>query len=215
MKRPFFKRHLKKETTFFPVLKEMSGVMLVASDLMVEFIKNYDHATAPGYFKRIKEEEKKGDVLSNLIFEELNKTFITPFDREDINRLASYMDDVTDSINSCAKRLVLYNPKKVPDQAVELANLIHDGAVCIGKAVDELEILKRTAKKINTYCDELHDIENKADDVYEHFVQDLFEQEADGIELVKIKEIVNELEKTTDVEENVGKIIKTIMVKYA
>ena len=81
--------------------------------------------------------------------------------------------------------------------------------------MDELEILKRTAKKINTYCDELHDIENKADDVYEHFVQDLFEQEADGIELVKIKEIVNELEKTTDVEENVGKIIKTIMVKYA
>jgi hypothetical protein len=125
------------------------------------------------------------------------------------------MDDVTDYINSCAKRIVLYNPKHLPESATELARLIKEGAVCIGKAVDELDVLKKDAKKIKEYCTELHDIENRADDVYENFIINLFEHEKDGIEIIKVKEIMYELEKATDATEYVGKIIKTIIVKYA
>lgn len=215
MNNSFFSKFTPKEPKFFPILKEMSDVMLVASDLMIEFIKNYDHETALDYYKKIKEQEKKGDVLSNKIFDLLNSTFITPFDREDINQLSNRLDDVTDYINSCAKRIVLYNPKALPERAVELASLIREGAITIGKAIDELDILKKDAKKIKSYCIELHDIENRADDVYEHFIIDLFEKEKDSIELIKIKEIMYELEKATDVAEYVGKIIKTIIVKYA
>ncbi|MDP4277352.1 MAG: DUF47 family protein [Bacteroidota bacterium] len=215
MNNSFFSKFTPKEPKFFPILKEMSDVLLVASDLMIEFIKNYDHNTAPDYYKKIKEEEHKGDTLSNRIFDELNTTFITPFDREDINHLANRLDDVTDYINSCAKRVVLYNPKKMPENALEMAGLIRDAAVCIGKAVNELDVFKKDSKKIKSYCAELHDIENKADDVYEHFIIELFEKESDSIEIIKLKEIMLELEKATDVAEYVGKIIKTIIVKYA
>ncbi|MFA7042773.1 MAG: DUF47 family protein [Bacteroidales bacterium] len=215
MNNSFFSKFTPKEPKFFPVLKEMSDVMLVASDLLIEFIRNYDHATAADYYKKIKEQEKKGDMLSNKIFDDLNTTFITPFDREDINHLAGRLDDVTDYINSCAKRMVLYNPASMPPSAGEMAALIKEGVICIGKAVDELDVLKKDAKKIKGYCQELHDIENKADDVYEHFIINLFEKEKDSIEIIKLKEIMFELEKATDVAEYVGKIIKTIIVKYA
>jgi Phosphate transport regulator (distant homolog of PhoU) len=215
MNNSFFSKFTPKEPKFFPILKDMSEVMLVASDLIIECVQKSDHESAIEYYKKIKEQERKGDTLSNRIFDELNSTFITPFDREDINHLAGRLDDVTDYINSCAKRIVLYNPKTMPSAALDLARLIREGAVCIGKAVDELDVLKKDSKKIKEYCTELHDIENRADDVYEHFIIDLFEKEKDGIEIIKLKEIMYELEKATDAAEYVGKIIKTIIVKYA
>jgi len=215
MNNSFFSKFTPKEPKFFPILKEMADVILVASDLMIECVQHNDHESAIEYYKKIKEQEKKGDVLSNRVFNELNTTFITPFDREDIHHLANRMDDVIDYINSCAKRIVLYNPKKLPESAVELAQLIREGAVCIGKTVDELDVLKKNSNKIKEYCTELHDIENRADDVYENFIIGLFETEKDGIELIKVKEIMYELEKATDAAETVGKIIKTIIVKYA
>lgn len=215
MNNSFFSKFTPKEPKFFPLLKEMADIILVASDLITECVQNSDHESAIEYYKKIKEQEKKGDALSNRVFDELNTSFITPFDREDIHRLANRLDDVTDFINSCAKRIVLYNPKRMPDSSVALARLIKEGAVCIGKAVDELDVLKKDSKKIQEYCAQLHDIENKADDVYENFLIDLFEKEKDGIELIKLKEIMYELEKATDAAEYVGKIIKTIIVKYA
>jgi len=215
MNNSFFSNFTPKEPKFFPILKEMADVMLAASDLIIECVQKCDHESAIEYYKKIKEQEKKGDVLSNRIFDELNSTFITPFDREDINHLSNRMDDVIDYINSCAKRIVLYNPKQLPESAVDLARLIREGAVCIGKAVDELDVLKKNSKKIKEYCSELHDIENRADDVYENFIIELFEKEKDGIEIIKLKEIMYELEKATDSTEYVGKIIKTIIVKYA
>jgi Phosphate transport regulator (distant homolog of PhoU) len=215
MNNSFFSKFTPKETKFFPVLKDMADVLLVASDLIIECLQNYDHDKAIEYYKKIKEQERKGDALSGKIFDDLNTTFITPFDREDINHLADRLDDVTDYINSCAKRIVLYNPKQIPASAIEMANLIKEGAICIGQAVEELDILKKNRKRITQYCTELHDIENKADDVYEHFLIDLFENQKDAVEIIKQKEIMYELEKATDAAEYVGKIIKTIIVKYA
>lgn len=215
MNNSFFSHFTPKEPKFFPILKEMSDVMLAASEIMIEFIQNYNHETAADYYKRIKEQEKKGDALSNHVFDELDSTFITPFDREDINMLANRLDDVTDYINNCAKKMVLYNPAKLPASALEMAKLIREDAVCIGKAIDELDVLKKDAKRIKLYCTELHDIENKADDVYENFIIELFEKETDSIELIKLKEIMGGLEKTTDAADYVGKIIKMIIVKNA
>ena len=211
----FFNKFMPKEPKFFSIFTEIANVMFSASELLIEFIQNYDHTTAADYYKKIKEKEREGDILSNRVFDELNTTFITPFDREDINHLAERLDDVTDRINSCAKRMLLYNPAKLPESALELAILIRQGAVCIGKTIEGLGMLKNNSKSIKGYCADLHDIENRADDVYEHFVIELFENEKDGIEIIKVKEIMNELEKATDVTEYVGKIIQTIIVKYA
>lgn len=215
MNNSFFDKFVPKEPKFFPILKEMADVILVASDLIIECVEKADHESAIEYYKKIKEQEKKGDALSAKIFDELNSTFITPFDREDIHHLADKLDDVTDYINSCAKKIVLYNPKEIPASAVEIASLVREGAISIGKAVAELDVMKKNSKKIKEYCKELKVTENKADDVYENFLIDLFENKKDAVEIIKLKEIMSELEKATDAAEHVGKIIKTIIVKYA
>ena len=211
----FLNRLTPKEPKFFPILKQMSDIISVASNLIIECLQCGTHEQRIEYYKKIKEQERAGDKLSHRIFDELNSTFITPFDREDIHSLANMLDDVIDGINNCAKRLALYNPKEIPDSAIALAQLIKESGVFIGKAIDELDILKKDAGRIKEYCNELHNIENQADDVYEHFITKMFNEEQDAVEIIKLKDIMYELEKTTDSAEYVGKIIKTIIVKYA
>jgi len=215
MNNSFFSRFTPKETKFFPLLREMSQVILIASEYVIESAKSQNHEEAVAAFRKIKEQERKGDALQNKIFDELNNTFITPFDREDINNLASTLDDVVDFINSCAKRTMLYKPKVMPESAVRLAVLVKESATIITKTVDELDILKKSTSTITEYCNQLARIEHDADDVYEHFLIDLFENEKDAIEIIKLKDILHELERATDAAESVGKIIKTIIVKYA
>lgn len=84
MNNSFLNKLTPREPKFFPLLRKMADVMLAASDIMIECVQNYSHETAIDYYKRIKDEEREGDRLSNMIFDELNTTFITPFDREDI-----------------------------------------------------------------------------------------------------------------------------------
>ena len=211
----FFSRFTPKETKFFPLFKQMSEVVDTASDLLIDCTKSESHAHHIEYYKKIKDKERQGDKLSHKIFDELNSTFITPFDREDIHNLGMFLDDVIDGINSSAKRIALYKPKALPEEATDLAKLIKECAVVLDKIMDELEYLKTNTRNIKSYCKQLHDIENKADDVYENFVIKLFEDEKDSIELFKLKEILYEMEKTTDMAEHVGKIIRTIIIKYA
>ena len=215
MKNSFFSRFAPKEGKFFPLLKKMADVLLIASDFLTECMKSDDHQKKMEYYKKVKEQERLGDKYSLKIFDELNATFITPFDREDIHNLASRMEDVIDGVNSCAKRIALYNPKRISENALQLNELLKESVVVIGKIIDEIGALKKSPQKIKTYCRDLHNLENKADDAYEHAIIDLFESESDGIELIKMKEIIHELEKTIDAAEGVGKIIKTIVVKYA
>ena len=135
MDNTFFSKFTPKEPKFFPLLKEIVAVIKNASALMAEFVEKGNHENAADYYKKIKDEERKGDALSNRIFDELNSTFITPFDREDIHHLATRMDDVTDYINSAAKRIFLYNPKEIPAAAIELVKLIQETSEWIDKAV--------------------------------------------------------------------------------
>ena len=215
MDNTIFSKFTPKERKFFPLLKDLVEVIKASSDIMLEMTEKGNVENSAEYYKRIKECERKGDDLCNKVFEELNNTFITPFDREDIHHLANKLDDVTDYINSAAKRIYLYKPLEIPAGARDLVLLIKDAAEQMEKAVMELDVLKKRRKKISEYCYELHIIENKADDVYEDFLIQLFEKQHNGVELIKQKEIMFELEKATDVAEEVGKIIKTIIVKYA
>lgn len=215
MKNSFFSRFTPKEPKFFPLLKQLSEVILASSELLVESLQHDEPAKRSDYYKRIKDLEREGDRLTHLIFDELGTTFITPLDREDIHDLASCMDDVIDGINSSAKRIVIYNPRPISESGKELSRLIREEAVYICKAMDELEGFRKKPGTLRDYCTKLHDIENQADDVYEFFITKLFQEEKDCIELIKIKEIMHELEKTTDFAERVGKILNSFIVKYA
>lgn len=215
MTNSFLNKLTPKEPKFFPLLKQLSKVISTASELLIDCLQSESREEIAKYYKKIKEQEHEGDRLSQIIFDELNSTFITPFDREDIHMLANTLDDVADGINSCAKRIMLYNPKQIPQNAIQIALLVKEAAASIEMAVEELDVLKKNPVNVKKYCRNLHDIEKQADDVYEKFIIQLFDEEKDSIEIIKLKEIVHELERITDVEEHVGKIIRTIIVKYA
>lgn len=215
MRNNIFSRLTPKEPKFFPLLSGLSDVIVEITELMIEFVTNYKPETAESYYKEIKEIERKGDKIANKIFDELNVSFITPFDREDINDLSDKMDDVSDFINSAAKRIYLYKPEQMPKAAIELVKCLRDAALLIEKSVEELSGLKTNVKSIKRYCKEIHAIENKADDIYELFLIDLFQNGTSAVEIIKEKEIMHEQERGTDAAETVSKIIKKIIVKYA
>ena len=215
MDNSFFSKFMPKEAKFYDLLKQMAEVSAEASVLMIEYVKATDYEAVIEYAKQIKAYEKKGDNTLIRIFDELNTTFITPFDREDIHSLANRLDDVMDFLNSASKKIMLYRPKQMHESATALAQLIVKASDIIMQAVTELSSIKNNAKNIRKLCNELHDIENSADEIYDEFLSDLFANEKDSIEIIKLKEIVRELENAIDAGEGVGKIIKTIIVKYA
>ena len=215
MNNSLFSRFTPKEPKFFHFLTQVSEVLMTASDLLLQSLQCSNLNGRCAFFQKIKEQERLGDQLSHKIFEELSTSFITPFDREDVHNLADCLDDVIDRVNSCAKRIAIYNPKENNPKAYELGLVVKDDAVCISKAMAELENLRRNAVVLKVRGKELHDVENKADDIYEAAIMKLFAEEKNGIELVKMKEILSELEQATDAAERVGKVLKTIIVKYA
>ncbi|MDR1810662.1 MAG: DUF47 family protein [Prevotella sp.] len=218
MKNNLFERFLPKENIFFLLLKDMASAIFTAADQMIDCVEAAslcNHQEVVNIYRQIKEQERLCDSLQNKIFEELNSSFITPFDREDIDHLSGNIDNVVDNINSCAKRIMLYNPKGMPKSAKILAGLVKQSAERLMEAIAELDDLKKNPAQITEYCQQLKNIEHEADDEYERFLIDLFENEKDSIELIKLKDILHELERATDAAETVGKIIKTIIVKYA
>lgn len=129
MKNSFFSRFTPKEPKFFPLLKQLSEVLCEASVVLIESLQHDSPTERSDYYKKIKDLEREGDRLTHLIFDELGTTFITPFDREDIHDLASCMDDVIDGINSCAKRISIYNPRPISENGKELSRLIQEEAI--------------------------------------------------------------------------------------
>ncbi|MDR2653453.1 MAG: DUF47 family protein [Prevotellaceae bacterium] len=215
MKNSIFNKFTPKETKFFPLLKSLADVANEAASQLILCVESNNSDGAQVIHQNIKDLEHQGDNLTHKIFDELNTTFITPFDREDINSLANRLDDVTDQIYSCAKRISFYKAKKLPAEATELAKQVKNATEIMQKAVAELDVLKKNPKKIAQYCSELHKLENQADEVFQKFIINLFETETDAVELIKLKEIVNVLEGITDETDHIGKIIKTIIIKYA
>jgi predicted phosphate transport protein (TIGR00153 family) len=211
----FFSKFIPQENKFYPILSNMSDNILVCSDLLIQLTQTPDKEIRKSIYQQIKALETKGDGIVGHLFNELNNTFITPFDREDINALSEEMDNVLDSMNSAAKRVVMYQPDNLPKQSTTMALLLKDACILIRSAIQGLDMMKKSPSSVKGICNQLHVIENKADDLYEHFIIDIFEREKDGIELIKLKEIMQEIERATDKADCVGKIIRTIIVKYA
>ncbi len=215
MNNSFFSNFAPKEPKFFPLFKQLAHILKDASCKLQESLNYNSPSERMDYHKKIKDLEKQGDVLVNNILDELSSTFITPFDREDIHLLTSSIDDVLDDINSCSKRIAIYNPRPISESGKQLSDILFKGAELIDAAMDELDKFRKNPSKLNSYCQSLHDLENEGDVIYEEFMIKLFEQEKDSIEIIKIKEIMQVLEHTTDAVERVGKVLRSLIVKYA
>jgi len=211
----FVKFLLPKDTKFFPLLRGQVDDIVRAADLLIKFADTADHEQRKAIYLEIKQVETECDHITDELFNELNNTFITPFDREDIHTLASQLDDVVDMINASAKRTVLYHPADMPESMRTMADHIRQMAECLHIAVCELDKVKKDPAVVRLQCRRLHELENSADDVYEKFIISLFGRESNAIELLKQVEIIQLLESTTDMAYRVADILKTIIVKYA
>lgn len=203
-----------KEKKFFPLFEQAADNLVKAAILLNKLllIDNVDDRIALG--KQIKEIENDGDHITHTIFEELNTTFITPFDREDIQTLTSTMDDVLDYINGVALKVNLFKPIQISEFSIQISELILQATREIKIAVSELKNLKYPFK-IKEACISINDIENQADDIYHNAISSFFETEKDAIELIKKNEIIQTLEKATDKAEDVSDVLKSIIVKLA
>ena len=155
--------------------------------------------------------EHKGDRVTHAIITKLNQTFITPFDREDIHRLASSLDDVLDFTNLAATRLAMYRITQPPPAAAELAGLIVLQSEELARGVSVLE--KNGA--VMSHCDEVNRLEDVADHIGRGAIAELFESEKDPIQLIKLKELYEVLETATDKAEDAANVLETIFLKSA
>jgi predicted phosphate transport protein (TIGR00153 family) len=182
---------------------------------MAELFSSDGEKRVAELYKAIKAEESKGDKTTGRIFKELNNTFITPFDREDISELTDVMDDAIDAMNRAAHKVALFKPESLPEATYQLADIIRRGTEELQSAVGELSNLKKNDQNIRKHTKEVKRLEEEADVVYERGTSALFQSDIKPVELIKLKEIIQELEKSANRINSVGKCIKTIIVKYS
>lgn len=208
-----FQFFVPKETRFFPIFTEAAENIIDASEALTQLVSEY-----PGrkdeIIKKVKEFEHKGDGITHKILDELNNTFVTPFDREDIQRLALDMDDILDFINSAAQKILLYNPAESLKDYAPFTDLIRQCALEVKNAIIELPNLNHP-EKIESACIKINELENKTDFLFDVTISKLFQEEKNAIELIKFKEIIQTLEKVTDSAERVADALKRIIVKLA
>ncbi len=176
------------------LLKEMLGADLSERKDIAERMRKCEHA---------------GDEATHAIMRELNETFITPFDREDIYRLASSLDDVMDYMEAAVDLVVLYNIEELPPEVADQVEVLERAAELTADAMPRL----RSMKDLSEFWIELNRLENQGDQVYRRILAKLFSGEYDALTVLKLKEVVDQLEAAADAFEHVANTVETIAVK--
>ncbi len=199
---------LPKEDHYFSLFSEMTAKIQEAAALLVELLQGSDE-NFDALSKKIKSVEHECDEITHSVTTKLNKSFITPFDREDIYTLSVALDDVCDYIDAAARAVVMYNIHESDPFAVELAVVLQKQAAEIHGAVSHL----KTAKGMEQNLLDIQRLENDADEVYFRAMAALFKN-SDAVKIIKWKELYEILENGTDRCESVGNIIESIVLKH-
>ncbi|MDR2886291.1 MAG: DUF47 family protein [Rikenellaceae bacterium] len=154
-----FQFFLPNDGKFLPLLRDQVDDIVKGADLLIEFTHTTEHEKRKQLYTQIKQVEHHCDGITDEILDELNQTFITPFDHEDIHTLTSQLNDVLDLINGSAKRTVLYQPREMPEEMRIMAQHIKDSAVCIQIAINELKKVKRDPSVVREQCRRLHEMD--------------------------------------------------------
>ncbi len=202
-------RIIPREAKFFEMFSQMSSNCTEGARLLRDILQNFENVEVR--IQKLKEIEHKGDELTHAVITKLNQTFITPFDREDIHKLASQLDDVLDFVNAAGERLLVYKITNPPPASVELAGIIVRQCEQLEKAVGLLE----KQQGVLDYCVEINRLENEADDVSRTAIGRLFEREKDPISLIKVKELYEILETATDKAEDAANVLESVVLKSA
>jgi uncharacterized protein len=202
-------RLIPREKKFFRMFSDVSQNLTEGARLLHDIMQNPSNLEAR--IARLQEIEHRGDDMTHDIIRMLNQTFITPFDREDIHRLSSSLDDVLDFVNAAAVRMTLYGITTPPPAAAQLAALIVEQSEELAQGVSLLQ----DGKKVLDHCVEVNRLENEADRVSRKAIAELFGSEKDPIQLIKIKELYEVLETATDKAEDAANVLEAVVLKSA
>jgi hypothetical protein len=199
----------KKKDVFFITFEEMADALVEAADFFKNGISNLKDVSA--FTRQMKEMESRCDKYVHAILKELNKTFITPIEREDILELVKSLDDVVDGIEACASRFEMYHVDKVDEHMIAFADVLVRSVHQLKQAIHLLTQRKLLAMR--EYCIAVNELENEADDRLRLAITSLFADVKDPIELIKRKELYERLEQTTDSCEDVANTLESIIMR--
>ncbi|HDH00679.1 MAG TPA: DUF47 domain-containing protein [Nitrospirae bacterium] len=205
------RKFLPKQIDFFSMFEKASLNLNKSAILLVEMMEDLSIAEIKA--KEIYEAEQEGDMLTHEVMRALNKTFLTPVDREDIHALVNCLDDVLDLIWASADRTVLFKLDTVKQQAVDLSKTLLETTEFITKAIAALKGKKYSY--IQEFCIEINRLENRGDRIFREALVDLFDKVKDPITVIKWKEVYGHLEEANDACEDVADILEGIVLKHA
>lgn len=209
MKPGLLRKILPRETSFFQMFIQQAENVEAGAIAMVEMLENFAEVAAKA--DKVEEYEHTGDTITHAILRKLNQTFVTPFDREDIQELASKIDDVIDLVDAAATRIVTFRVRTLRPGVADLARTVRLAATQIVAAVKLLD----KGNGILDHCIEINRLENLADRQCRDLIVNLFDQEKDPVEIIKWKEIIETLEFAADKCEDVANVIETVTLKNA
>ncbi|HKQ59337.1 MAG TPA: DUF47 family protein [Candidatus Eisenbacteria bacterium] len=196
-----------KQEDFFTLYRQQAALVRKGCDQLHEMMEKFDNLEARA--KQLKDVEHEADIVTHELFERLNRTFITPLEREDIHDLASGLDDVLDAAEAIGSRLVLFGIKRPTTEAIRLTGILAQCSVQIEQAVGSLKDIKN----LMPFTIEINRLENEADTISRQVVADLFSGHHDVLDVLRWKELYGRLENAADKCEDVANTIDAIVLK--
>ncbi len=211
----FITRLMPREGRFFLLFNEHAAHVRDGGIAIVDLLAHYDDPIARSkYNDQIEKLEHKADRVTRDTVSLLHQTFVTPFDRDDIHRLISRMDDVLDLIQDTGESMILYDIRSVPDEARLLAETLRRCCERLHAAVNKLEAMAN-APEILQICDEIDKLESDADRIMRAAISKLFRDEADTRQVIKLKAVFELLETATDRCQDVANVIESLVLENA
>lgn len=201
-------KFLPREEKFFQYFIDQAVLISEAATILAQTCRT-GVKEAQQSADRISKIEQQGDEIIHAVFKKLNQTFITPIDPEDIHSLSSHLDDVLDYLEDAAHYVVVYKIDPIPKEIVEIANRIEGCGFALVKAFEALN----ADKPLMEYCIEINRLEGEVDEIERRAVADLFDTETNAIRVMKLREIYDVMEQTTDACEDVADLLQNITVK--
>lgn len=195
------------DLTFFELFAESAQNLVTGATLLAEMLQ--DETDMHDLSKRMREAEHQGDETTHAIVRRVNTSFVTPFDREDIYRLAASLDDVMDFMEEAVDLVNLYEIDEIPKELAHQVEVIQHCADLTAEAMPKL----RTLKDLEEYWIEINRLENDGDKSYRRILAKLFNGKRDALTVMKLKDVVDALEAAIDGYETVANIIEQIAVK--
>ena len=200
-----------REEKFFDLFEQQVKSLEEAAKAFVDMVQDWNDKHPA--IARLRDLEHECDITTHEIMDKLNRTFVTPFDREDIHALAKELDDVIDIIQAISERMLLFKVTGSSDDLLELAKTLEEAISNVAKAVTSIRDLNRP-RRILDYCIEINRLENRGDRTSERAIGNLFQGNQDPLEVMKWKEIYDATESAIDKCEDIANIIEGIVVKH-